>query len=49
MLKPRKSQKAKSSCSSTNIKMHKDPQSLSSLLDKSLDINTLSKLRTYTA
>jgi hypothetical protein len=49
MLRPRKSQKARSSCGSIDITVHKDLQSLSSLSDKSLDIKTLSKLRAFAA
>jgi hypothetical protein len=49
MLRPRKSRKARSSCGSTDITVHKDLQSPLGSLDKSLDIETLSKLRTCTA
>jgi hypothetical protein len=47
MLRPRKSQKARSSYSFKDIIMHKDLQSLSSLSDKTSDVKTLSKLRAY--
>ena len=46
MLRPKKSQKAKSSYSFVDTKVYNNSQSLTSLLDKSLDIKTLSKLRT---
>jgi hypothetical protein len=49
MLRLRKSQKARSSCSSIDITVHEDLQSPSSLLDESLDIETLSKLRALAA
>jgi hypothetical protein len=48
ILRPRKSQKARSSYSSIDIKVYKDPQSPSSSLDKSSDIETSSKPRTRT-
>ena len=49
MLRPRKSQKARNSCSFIDITVHKDPQSPSNSLDESSDIKTLSKLKTRIA
>ena len=49
MLRPRKSRKARSSCSSIDIKVYEDPQSPSSSSDESSDIETPSKPRTRTA
>jgi hypothetical protein len=49
ILKLRKLQKARSSYSFINIKVYKDLQSLFSLLDKSLNIKTISKLKTCIA
>jgi hypothetical protein len=46
MLRPRK---ARNTCSSTNITVHKDLQSPLGLSDEALDIETLSKPRTRTA
>jgi hypothetical protein len=48
ILRLRKSQKARSSYSSIDIKVYKDLQSPSSSSDKSLDIEMPSKLRTRT-
>jgi hypothetical protein len=45
MLRPRKLRKARNSYGSIDIIVHKDPRSPSSLLDKTLDVKTLSKLR----
>jgi hypothetical protein len=42
MLRPRKSRKARNSCGSTDIIVHKDPQSSSSL-DENSDVETPSK------
>src|ERR1700722_2905711 len=49
ILRPRKSRKARNSCSSTDITVHEDSQSPSSSLDESSDIETPSKPRTRTA
>jgi hypothetical protein len=48
MLRPRKLRKVRSSCRFIDIKVYEDLQSPSSLLDKSLEIKTLSKLQTRT-
>jgi hypothetical protein len=47
-LKLRKLRKARSSCSSVDIKLYEDPQSPSNSSDESLDTETLSKPRTRT-
>jgi hypothetical protein len=49
MLRPRKSQKARSSCGSIDISLHEDPQSPSGSSDEPSDIETPSKPRTRTA
>jgi tRNA A-37 threonylcarbamoyl transferase component Bud32 len=49
ILRPRKSQKARSSCSSIDIKVYEDSQSPSGSSDESSDIETPSKPRTCTA
>jgi hypothetical protein len=48
MLKPKKSQKTRNDCDSINIIVHKDPQSLSSLLNKTLDVKMPTKPRART-
>jgi hypothetical protein len=48
MLRPRKSQKARNSCGSTDITVHEDLQSPSSSSDETLDVETPSKLRACT-
>jgi hypothetical protein len=49
ILRPRKLRRARNSCGSTDITVHDDPQSPSSSLDESIDIETPSKPRTHTA
>jgi hypothetical protein len=48
MLRPRKLRKARNNCGSADIIVHKDLQSLSGLLDKTLDVKTLSKPKACT-
>jgi len=48
MLRLRKSQKARTSYSFIDITIHEDPQSLSSLSEETLDVETPSKLRALT-
>jgi hypothetical protein len=48
MLRPRKSRKARNSCGSAGIIVHKDPQSPSSSSDEILDVETPSKPRACT-